>query len=71
MSAFGKRNGTSGGGGAQRPAFGVARPMHGPETGGAQFPPIDSVPLPGGVTEPGPERCERYGVGGNAERGCG
>ena len=44
MSAFGKRNGTGGGG--QRPAFGVARPMHSPEPGGAQFPPIDSVPLP-------------------------
>ena len=46
MSAFGKRNGTGGGSG-QRPAFGVARPMHSPEPGGAQFPPIDSVPLPG------------------------
>ena len=46
MSAFGKRSGVNGGGG-QRPAFGVARPMRGPEVGGAQFPPIDSVPLPG------------------------
>src|SRR6187402_3106422 len=46
MSAFGKRNGTGGGSG-QRPAFGVARPMHSPEPGGAQFPPIESAPLPG------------------------
>jgi pilus assembly protein CpaF len=58
MSAFGKRNGSSGMG-ATRPAFGVARPMQGsgpanPQSpasrnmgGGAQFPPIDSVPLPG------------------------
>ena len=48
MSAFGRRSGTGGGtGGGQRPAFGVARPMHSPEPGGTQFPPIDSVPLPG------------------------
>ena len=46
MSAFGKRSGASGGGG-QRPAFGVARPMHAPEPGGMQFPPIETVPLPG------------------------
>ena len=58
MSAFGRRNGISGGQSA-RPAFGVARPMQGssmpggspvaraePE-GGAQFPPIDSLPMPG------------------------
>ncbi|HEY0269813.1 MAG TPA: CpaF family protein [Sphingomonas sp.] len=47
MSAFGRRSGAGGGSGGQRPAFGVARPMHGPDTGGGQFPPIDSVPLPG------------------------
>jgi pilus assembly protein CpaF len=53
MSAFGKRGGASGLGG-NRPAFGVARPMQGGGTaapaepaGGNQFPPIDSVPLPG------------------------
>ena len=49
MSAFGRRGGGSGG---QRPAFGVARPMHGGDTGGGQFPPIDSVPLPGAAAEP-------------------
>ena len=47
MSAFGKRNGIAGGQG-QRPAFGVARPMQGGsmpfETGGEQFPPLDSLP---------------------------
>ncbi|QJB68993.1 CpaF family protein [Parasphingorhabdus halotolerans] len=58
MSAFGKKNGLGG----NRPSFGVAKPMngggskgsdnsetdnkHGSE-GGEQFPPIDSVPLPG------------------------
>jgi pilus assembly protein CpaF len=53
MSAFGRRNGASGGSGGQRPAFGVARPMHGPDVGGgSQFPPIDSVPLPGVDTMP-------------------
>jgi pilus assembly protein CpaF len=55
MSAFGKRSGiSSGGGSGQRPAFGVARPMHGPgaEPGGAQFPPIDTLPLPGAAPEP-------------------
>ncbi len=57
MSAFGRRNGPGQGGG-NRPAFGVARPMHGPGPatpigddeplrGGSQFPPINSVPLPG------------------------
>ncbi len=57
MSAFGKRNGANGMG-ANRPAFGVARPMQGSGPanptppaarnvgGGAQFPPIDSIPLP-------------------------
>ncbi|MEL6875865.1 MAG: ATPase, T2SS/T4P/T4SS family, partial [Pseudomonadota bacterium] len=59
MSAFGKKNGLGGG----RPSFGVAKPMSGGsksapkddnaarspenEPGGDQFPPIDSVPLPG------------------------
>ncbi|WP_380788010.1 CpaF family protein [Sphingomonas sp. R86521] len=53
MSAFGRRNGINGGAPA-RPAFGVARPMQGgaaaprPESeGGSQFPPIESLPLPG------------------------
>lgn len=60
MSAFGRRNGPSGG----RPAFGVARPMQG---GGAtspaepdhatQFPPIDanSLAMPGEAPMPAPE----------------
>ncbi|MCU6454045.1 CpaF family protein [Sphingomonas sp. A2-49] len=53
MSAFGRRSGI-GGGQPARPAFGVARPMQGsgaprPDESppGSQFPPIDSVPLPG------------------------
>lgn len=56
MSAFGRRSGL-GGGPAGRPAFGVARPMQGggplprpvdpAPLGGEQFPPINSVPLPG------------------------
>lgn len=54
MSAFGRRNGMGSGTGG-RPTFGVARPMQGggfqrPEPlplGGEQFPPLDSVPLPG------------------------
>ncbi|MBH9537636.1 MULTISPECIES: CpaF family protein [Novosphingopyxis] len=58
MSAFGKRNGPSGG----RPSFGVARPMSGgaphprgtdappppppaPPVGGEQFPPLDSLDI--------------------------
>ena len=63
MSAFGRRSGM-GGAGAPRPAFGVARPMQGgggprPDTeGGQQFPPLDSLALPGepdalGGTMPG------------------
>jgi pilus assembly protein CpaF len=59
MSAFGKRSGSNGGGG-NRPAFGIARPMQtgsgiapsAPEAGGTQFPPLDSVPLPGAIHEP-------------------
>jgi pilus assembly protein CpaF len=57
MSAFGRRSGAGGGGGAgQRPAFGVARPMKGPGPAGAarlpvdggdQFPPIEDLSLPG------------------------
>ena len=53
MSAFGKRPGVGTGPG-NRPAFGVARPMQGggrgaetPPPGGSQFPPIDSVEIPG------------------------
>ena len=61
MSAFGKR---SGGGGTTdgRPAFGIARPMHGaggatraPDdalTGGGQFPSVNAVPLPGAEMNP-------------------
>ncbi|UVO54067.1 CpaF family protein [Sphingomonas sp. SUN039] len=60
MSAFGKRGGISGTG-APRPAFGVARPMqgpggptpvNGPVEGGSQFPPFETVPLPGAEPEP-------------------
>jgi pilus assembly protein CpaF len=60
MSAFGRRNGISGGQ-AARPAFGVARPMQGggpaprPEPeGGSQFPPIESLPMPGETDSFGP-----------------
>ena len=49
MSAFGKRGGVSGG---TRPAFGVARPMQGETSGGQQFPPIESAPLPGAAPSP-------------------
>ncbi len=60
MSAFGRRNGMTGGPGV-RPAFGVAKPMQGsgppraaePE-GGDQFPPIASAPLAGLAPEPDP-----------------
>ena len=54
MSAFGRRPGIGGvGGQPARPAFGVARPMQGggpaprPDEGGAQFPPIEGIQLPG------------------------
>ena len=56
MSAFGRRNPPAGAA-ASRPSFGVARPMQGSGgaspvdegklAGGSQFPPINSVPLPG------------------------
>jgi pilus assembly protein CpaF len=55
MSAFGRRSGI-GGGQPVRPAFGVARPMQGggpaPRAdealdGGQQFPPLDTMPMPG------------------------
>ncbi|MBO9624465.1 MAG: CpaF family protein [Sphingomonas sp.] len=61
MSAFGRRNGLGGATGG-RPAFGVARPMHGSSPsarqpdpvplGGEQFPPLNAVPLPGGGAFP-------------------
>ncbi|WP_157218754.1 CpaF family protein [Flavisphingomonas formosensis] len=55
MSAFGRRGGISGNT-AQRPSFGVARPMKGgaggpSQTGGEQFPSIDSLPLPSAAIE--------------------
>ena len=57
MSAFGRRSGTGGGGG--RPSFGVARPMHGPGRAepdhGDQFPPLESIPLPGASLSPEPD----------------
>ncbi len=63
MSAFGRRSGMGSATGG-RPAFGVARPMQGPmpgvrqpdpiPMGGDQFPPISSVPLPGGGGLAGP-----------------
>ncbi|WP_082463958.1 CpaF family protein [Sphingomonas sp. Leaf17] len=70
MSAFGRRDGTSGnassGSQSGRPAFGVARPMRGgapvartEPQGGEQFPPLDLVPLPGaGIGE-----AEGVGIG--------
>jgi len=77
MSAFGRRSGLSGGQ-AGRPAFGVARPMQGggplprptdqAPLGGDQFPPINSVPLPGqgGAPESGAGDSGSAG-GANAE----
>ena len=62
MSAFGRRQGL-GSGAAGRPAFGVARPMHGPGPiarpdsdssapgGGTQFPPLNA--LEGAIAVPG------------------
>lgn len=62
MSAFGRRQGL-GSGAASRPAFGVARPMHGPGPitrpdsdspgpgGGSQFPPLNA--LEGAIAAPG------------------
>ena len=47
MSAFGRRSGV---GANTRPGFGVAKPMQGSgraEPGGEQFPPIDTLPMPG------------------------
>ncbi|NYD92188.1 CpaF family protein [Sphingomonas melonis] len=53
MSAFGRRSGV-GNGQPARPAFGVARPMQGgavpradEPAPGSQFPPIETMPLPG------------------------
>ena len=60
MSAFGRRPGTTGSTPA-RPAFGVARPMQGggiapraDAEGGSQFPPLDSLPMPGETEGVGP-----------------
>ena len=55
MNAFGRRNGV---GTAQRPGFGVARPMQSggaprPD-GGEQFPALDTLPLPGELAVPEP-----------------
>ena len=62
MSAFGRRQGLGSAGGG-RPAFGVARPMHGPGPitrpdsdspapgGGSQFPPLNA--LEGAIAAPG------------------
>jgi len=63
MSAFGRRTGMGGmGGQGPRPAFGVARPMQGggpaprpaDAEGGGQFPPIDTLPMPGEADGIGP-----------------
>ncbi len=91
MSAFGKKNGLGGG----KPSFGVAKPMTGgskktaksenPEDdlGGNQFPPIDSMPLPGesatppAAPDPGDamarlsERSQPLAEGGDKEEGFG
>ncbi len=93
MSAFGKKNGLGGG----KPSFGVAKPMNGggkktaksdfPEDniGGNQFPPIESIPLPGeGAPAPAPaapeqndamarlsERSQPMAEGGDKEEGFG
>ena len=59
MSAFGRRSG-AGTGQPARPAFGVARPMQGglpsradADAPGSQFPPLDSIALPGEAEAPG------------------
>ena len=61
MSAFGRRPGPTGNGAGTgaRPAFGVARPMHGttarapePNIGGEQFPPLPVSPMPGEIDAP-------------------
>jgi len=59
MSAFGKRNGLSGGG--QRPNFGVARPMKSAggkasaaPSGGEQFPPLEELDPTDSVDSPPP-----------------
>ncbi|WP_448663325.1 ATPase, T2SS/T4P/T4SS family [Sphingomonas sp. CJ20] len=69
MSAFGRRSGLGGGTGV-RPAFGVARPMHGPgparpdpvPAGGDQFPPLGNVPLPGAAFPDPMEQRDPAGV---------
>ena len=92
MSAFGKKNGLGGG----KSSFGVAKPMNGggkktaksdnPEDnlGGNQFPPIESIPLPGegapapaAPTDPNDamarlsERSQPLADGGDKEEGFG
>ncbi|MGB5722903.1 MAG: CpaF family protein, partial [Parasphingorhabdus sp.] len=91
MSAFGKKNGLGGG----KPSFGVAKPMTGggkkaaksenpdEEQGGNQFPPIDSIPLPGeGAAAPAApdqsdamarlsERSQPLAEGGDKDEGFG
>jgi pilus assembly protein CpaF len=68
MSAFGKKNGLGGG----KPSFGVAKPMTGggkkfsdsengeDRLGGNQFPPLESIPLPGDdmSAAPAPEQSD-------------
>ncbi len=92
MSAFGKKNGLGGG----KSSFGVAKPMNGggkktvksdnPEDnlGGNQFPPIESIPLPGegapapaAATDPNDamarlsERSQPLADGGDKDEGFG
>ena len=91
MSAFGKKNGLGG----AKSSFGVAKPMTGggPKTaksdnpdenlGGNQFPPIESIPLPGegaapsGAPDPSDamarlsERSQPMAEGGDKEEGFG
>ncbi|MEH6702756.1 CpaF family protein [Parasphingorhabdus sp.] len=90
MSAFGKKNGLGGG----KSSFGVAKPMTGSgpknakpdnseEDSGGQFPPIESIPLPGegaapaAGSDPGDamarlsERSQPLADGGGKEEGFG
>ncbi|MEO9601328.1 CpaF family protein [Parasphingorhabdus sp.] len=76
MSAFGKKNGLGGG----KPSFGVAKPMNGggkkttdsrkskDNLGGNQFPPIETMPIPGGETPPPPKTDQSDAMARLSER---
>ena len=76
MSAFGKKNGLGGG----KPSFGVAKPMTGggkkvadsenrdDRQGGNQFPPLESVPLPGDEIPSAPAAVQSEAMARLSER---